>query len=95
MMRAIPKLQSIDRRHSRPSANQVTSFVLDRSMVEPNPGDLVAVMTAGAYGAVEAGTYNTRAPVAEVLVKAGEWALVRPHVRAEELIALDRLPAWL
>jgi len=64
-------------------------------MVEPKPGDLLAVMTAGAYGAVEAGTYNTRALVPEVLVKAGEWALVRSRVSAEELIALDRLPAWL
>jgi len=70
-------------------------LALDRSMVEPKPGDLLAVMTAGAYGAVEAGTYNTRALVPEVLVKAGEWALVRPRVSAEELIALDRLPAWL
>ena len=70
-------------------------LALDRSMAEPKPGDLLAVMTAGAYGAVEAGTYNTRALVPEVLVKAGEWALVRPRVSAEELIALDRLPAWL
>ena len=64
-------------------------------MVEPKPGDLIAVMTAGAYGAVEAGTYNTRALVPEVLVKADKWALVRPRVSAEELIALDRLPEWL
>jgi diaminopimelate decarboxylase len=70
-------------------------LALDRSMVEPKPGELLAVMTAGAYGAVEAGTYNTRALVPEVLVKAHEWALVRPRVSAEELIALDRLPAWL
>ena len=52
-------------------------------------------MTAGAYGAVEAGTYNTRALVPEVLVRTGEWALVRPRVEAEELIALDRMPPWL
>jgi len=70
-------------------------LALDRSLVEPQPGDLLAVMTAGAYGAVEAGTYNTRALVPEVLVKASEWALVRPRVSAEELIALDRLPSWL
>ena len=70
-------------------------LALDRSMVEPKPGDLIAVMTAGAYGAVEAGTYNTRALVPEVLVKADKWALVRPRVSAEELIALDRLPQWL
>ena len=70
-------------------------LALDRSLVAPEPGDLLAVMTAGAYGAVEAGTYNTRALVPEVLVKASEWALVRPRVTAEQLIALDRLPAWL
>jgi diaminopimelate decarboxylase len=70
-------------------------IALDRSLTAPAPGDLLAVMTAGAYGAVEAGTYNTRALIPEVLVKAGEWALVRPRVSAEELIALDRLPPWL
>jgi diaminopimelate decarboxylase len=70
-------------------------IALDRSLTAPTPGDLLAVMTAGAYGAVEAGTYNTRALIPEVLVKAGEWALVRPRVSAEELIALDRLPPWL
>ena len=37
-------------------------------MAEPAPGDLLAIMTAGAYGAVQAGTYNTRALVPEVLV---------------------------
>ncbi len=52
-------------------------------------------MTAGAYGAVQAGTYNTRALVPEVLVRASEWALVRPRVSVEELVALDRLPPWL
>jgi diaminopimelate decarboxylase len=70
-------------------------LALDRSLVAPKPGDLLAVMSAGAYGAVEAGTYNTRALIPEVLVRAREWALVRPRVSAEELIALDRMPAWL
>src|SRR5476651_1367469 len=70
-------------------------LALDREMVMPKPGDLLAVMTAGAYGAVQAGTYNTRALVPEVLVKDGEWALVRPRLEVEQLIALDRLPAWL
>src|SRR6202795_5138312 len=70
-------------------------LALDREMVAPKPGDLLAVMTAGAYGAVQAGTYNTRALVPEVLVKDGEWALVRPRLEVEQLIALDRLPAWL
>jgi len=70
-------------------------LALDRSLPEPQPGELLAVMSAGAYGAVQAGTYNTRALVPEVLVRASEWALVRPRVTAEELIALDRLPPWL
>src|ERR1700689_410713 len=70
-------------------------LALDRSLPEPQPGELLAVMTAGAYGAVQAGTYNTRALVPAALVRASEWALVRPRVTAEELIALDRLPPWL
>jgi diaminopimelate decarboxylase len=70
-------------------------LALDRSLPAPQPGELLAVMTAGAYGAVQAGTYNTRALVPEVLVRASEWALVRPRVTAEELIALDCLPPWL
>ncbi|MGO9628891.1 MAG: diaminopimelate decarboxylase [Xanthobacteraceae bacterium] len=70
-------------------------IALDRSMAEPKAGDLIAIMSAGAYGAVEASTYNTRALVPEVLVRKGEWALVRPRITAQELIALDRMPAWL
>jgi diaminopimelate decarboxylase len=70
-------------------------LALDRSLPAPQPGDLLAVMTAGAYGAVQAGTYNSRPLVPEVLVRAGEWAVVRARVTAEELIALDRLPPWL
>jgi diaminopimelate decarboxylase len=70
-------------------------LALDRSLPQPQPGDLLAVMTAGAYGAVQAGTYNTRALVPEVLVRADEWALVRPRVTVEQLIALDRMPPWL
>jgi diaminopimelate decarboxylase len=70
-------------------------LALDRALVPPQPGDLLAVMSAGAYGAVQAGTYNTRPLVPEVLVRKAEWALVRPRVDAEQLIALDRLPDWL
>jgi diaminopimelate decarboxylase len=70
-------------------------IALDRSLVEPRPGDLLAVMTAGAYGATQAGTYNSRALVPEVLVKEGEYAVVRPRQTIEELISLDRMPAWL
>jgi diaminopimelate decarboxylase len=52
-------------------------------------------MSAGAYGAVQASTYNTRALVPEVLVRKGEWAVVRPLIEVEELIAPNRMPdAW-
>jgi diaminopimelate decarboxylase len=70
-------------------------LALGRELPEPQPGDLLVVMTAGAYGAVQAGTYNTRPLVPEVLVREGEWALVRPRIEAEALIAMDRLPPWL
>jgi diaminopimelate decarboxylase len=70
-------------------------LALDRKLPQPRPGDLLAVMTAGAYGSVQAGTYNTRPLVPEVLVKEEEWALVRPRVEVDALIALDHLPPWL
>jgi diaminopimelate decarboxylase len=70
-------------------------LALDRDMPKPQPGDLLAVMTAGAYGAVQAGTYNSRPLVPEVLVREAEWALVRPRLEVGELIALDQLPPWL
>jgi diaminopimelate decarboxylase len=70
-------------------------LALGRQLVEPAPGELVAVMTAGAYGAVQAGTYNTRPLVPETLVNGAQWALVRPRVTVEDLIGLDRLPGWL
>jgi len=70
-------------------------LAVDRDMVEPASGALLAVMSAGAYGAVQAGTYNTRALVPEVLVNGAEWALVRPRLEVDQLIALDRMPNWL
>jgi diaminopimelate decarboxylase len=70
-------------------------LALDRDMPEPQAGDLVAIMSAGAYGAVQAGTYNTRPLIPEVMVRDDQWALVRPRVTVEHLIALDRLPPWL
>ena len=70
-------------------------LALNREMIEPAPGELLAIMTAGAYGAVQAGTYNTRALVPEVLVNGAEWALVRPRLDVDTLIALDRMPDWL
>ena len=70
-------------------------LALDRDMVQPAPGALLAVMSAGAYGAVQAGTYNSRPLVPEVLVKGADWAVVRPRLEVDQLIALDRMPEWL
>ena len=70
-------------------------LALDRTLPAPKAGDLLAIMTAGAYGAVQSGTYNTRPLVPEVLVKGAEWAIVRPRLEVDQLIGLDRMPAWL
>jgi diaminopimelate decarboxylase len=67
----------------------------DRSLPPLAEGDLIAVMSAGAYGAVQAGTYNTRLLVPEVLVKGNQWAVVRPRQTYDELIGLDRMAPWL
>jgi diaminopimelate decarboxylase len=69
-------------------------LALGRALAEPQPGDLLAVMTSGAYGAVQAGTYNSRPLVPEVLVRDTEWSLVRPRMEVDEIIALDRLAGW-
>ncbi len=70
-------------------------LALDREMPLPKPGDLLAVGSAGAYGAVQAGTYNSRLLVPEVLVKGSEFHVIRPRGTYEELISLDSIPAWL
>ena len=70
-------------------------LALDRDLPEVAAGDLLAVMSAGAYGAVQAGTYNSRLLFPEVLVKGAEYAVVRPRPTYEELIGLDKLPPWL
>ncbi len=70
-------------------------LALDRSMVEPRAGDLLAVMTAGAYGAVQAGTYNTRPLVPEVLVKGDQFAVIRPRFGVDQRIGMGKLAPWL
>jgi diaminopimelate decarboxylase len=66
-----------------------------REMPAVAAGDLLAVMTAGAYGAVQSGTYNTRRLIPEVLVDGDRFAVVRPRPSYEDVIGLDRLPPWL
>jgi len=66
-----------------------------RDMPPLAPDDLIAVRTAGAYGAVMASTYNSRPLLAEVLVNGDGFAVIRPRQTTAELIDLDRLPPWL
>ncbi|QPC90685.1 diaminopimelate decarboxylase [Mesorhizobium sp. INR15] len=68
---------------------------LDRDLPRLKAGDLIAVATAGAYGAVQAGTYNTRLLVPEVLVDGDRFHVVRPRLTYDELIGLDSVPDWL
>ena len=67
----------------------------DRKLEGVKEGDLLAVMSAGAYGAVMASTYNTRALIPEVLVDGARWHVIRPRKSIAELIALDSVPDWL
>ncbi len=67
----------------------------DRELPEMARGDLFAVMTAGAYGAVMSNTYNTRPLTPEVLVDGDRYAVVRPRLEVQDIIALDRLPEWI
>ena len=70
-------------------------LALGRDLPALKAGDLIAIGSAGAYGAVQAGTYNTRLLVPEVLVDGDRFHVVRPRGSYEELIGLDSLPDWL
>jgi len=70
-------------------------LALNRDLPTVRPDDLLAIMSAGAYGAVQSGTYNSRLLVPEVLVNGTQAAIVRPRTTYDELIGLDTIPAWL
>lgn len=66
----------------------------DRSFPKVAENDLLAVFSAGAYGAVQAGTYNSRLLIPEVLVKGDQYHVVRPRTSIDDLIGLDSRPPW-
>jgi diaminopimelate decarboxylase len=70
-------------------------LALNRVLPELKRGDQCAIMSAGAYGAVQAGTYNSRLLIPEVMVDGEQWALIRPRTSYDELIGLDHIPSWL
>ncbi|SNY90810.1 diaminopimelate decarboxylase [Cohaesibacter sp. ES.047] len=67
----------------------------NRPLPQMQSGDLIAIMSAGAYGAVQANTYNSRLLVPEVLVNGSQWQVIRPRTSYEELLGLDQIPDWL
>ncbi|RJF93982.1 diaminopimelate decarboxylase [Sphingomonas cavernae] len=71
------------------------TFAIAREMDAVAANDLIAFMTAGAYGATMASTYNSRALTPEVLVSGDRWAVVRARQPLEALIAADSMPDWL
>jgi diaminopimelate decarboxylase len=70
-------------------------LALGRALPEFNAGDLISVMTAGAYGAVLASEYNSRLLVPEVLVSGNRYSVTRPRPGYDEMLARERLPNWL
>lgn len=70
-------------------------LALAREMPELRAGDLIAVMTAGAYGAVLASEYNSRLLVPEVLVAGNRYSVTRPRPGYDDMLAKERLPNWI
>ena len=71
------------------------TFATAREMDRVAAGDLIVFRTAGAYAAAMASTYNSRPLTPEVLVDGGRWAVVRPRIDVDRLIAADQVPDWL
>jgi diaminopimelate decarboxylase len=70
-------------------------LALARELPELRAGDLISVMTAGAYGAVLASEYNSRLLVPEVLVAGNRYSVTRPRPDYDDMLAKERLPNWL
>jgi len=70
------------------------TFTRDRELPVQQAGDLVAFMSAGAYGAVMGSEYNSRPLAPEVLVRDADWAIVRPRPTYDEMMAREPMPGW-
>lgn len=70
-------------------------FAGARDLPRAEGNDLIAILTAGAYGSVMSSAYNARPPAPEVLVRGQDWYEVRPRLTLDELVSLDRIPGWL
>jgi diaminopimelate decarboxylase len=70
-------------------------FAKGRELPRLKSGDLVAIMSAGAYGAVQASTYNTRPLVPEVMVRGDAFEEVRARPSYDAMLKQDIIPSWL
>ena len=91
----VPGTRSIVTDVAGPVCETGDYLALARALPEFNAGDLISVMTAGAYGAVLASEYNSRLLVPEVLVAGNRYSVTRPRPGYEEILARERLPNWL
>jgi diaminopimelate decarboxylase len=71
------------------------TFTRERSLPPLEAGDLVAFMTAGAYGAAMSSEYNSRPLVPEVLVRGADFAVIRERPDYGEMLRRERMPDWL
>jgi diaminopimelate decarboxylase len=89
--RAEPVAQSI----VGPVCETGDAFAIDRPMAPLRDGDLIAILSAGAYGAVMSSSYNSRLPVPELLVKGANAAIIRKRPSYETMLAQDQIAPWL
>ena len=78
-----------------PICETTDTFARGRPLPPVAAGDLLTICSAGAYSAVMSSSYNARLPAPEVLVRGDRFAVVRPRLDHEALIAQDRMPDWL
>src|SRR5580700_9826053 len=78
-----------------PVCESADTFATERDLPPLSEGDLVALTSAGAYGAVMSATYNSRLLVPEVMVSGDRYAVIRPRPSYEAMLALDAIPDWL
>jgi len=70
------------------------TFARNRIMAELNEDDLIAITSAGAYGAAMSSTYNTRLQIPEVLISGDKFSIIKPRLNYETLIGQDQLASW-
>ncbi len=78
-----------------PVCETTDTFTRDRPLPPLTEGDLIAFLTAGAYGAVMSSTYNSRLLVPEVMVTGDRFDVIRARPDYQALLSLDTIPPWL